>query len=207
MYSKRFKTIFVHIPKTGGQSIEHVFLGEHGLTWDSRAELLLRRKRPDEKGPPRLAHLYAREYVELGFVTAAEFAASFTFAVVRNPYERALSAYRFRMEGKNADTRETFRDFIASLGAPGEHRRNRAQSNYVLDGGGRVMVDRILRFETLARDFAEVSERIFGRTVALPHVNKSTVSIPAEASDPGVKRAIFKLYERDFDLFGYPSGL
>lgn len=206
MYSKRFRTIFVHIPKTGGQSIEHVFLAEHGLDWDSRAALLLRRKRPEEKGPPRLAHLYAREYAGLGYVAPEEFAACLKFAVVRNPYDRAVSAWRFHREGKTTDPKETFRDFLASLGGEGEHRRNREQVQYVLDGQGRVIVDRLLRFETLARDFAEVARQVFGRPVELPHVNKSSAPIPDEAADIDVRRAIYRRYERDFDLFRYPSG-
>ncbi|HWA03667.1 MAG TPA: sulfotransferase family 2 domain-containing protein [Rhizomicrobium sp.] len=206
MYSKRFNTIFVHIPKTGGQSIEHVFLAEHGLTWETRAGLLLRRKRPEEKGPPRLAHLYAREYAGLGFVPTEEFDACFKFAVVRNPYDRAVSAWRFRRDGEKAEGPETFPDFIASLAAPDGHRRNREQVRYVQDENGRLIVDRILRFESLASDFAEVSRRIFGRAIELPHVNKSTAAVPAEAGDPGVRRAIFRLYERDFDFFAYPRG-
>jgi hypothetical protein len=205
MYSKRFNTIFVHIPKTGGQSIEHVFLAEHGLDWNSRAGLLLRKKRADEKGPPRLAHLYAREYAGLEFVSGETFAACLKFTVVRNPYDRAVSAWRFRMEGAKADRSETFRDFVMTLGKPDEHRRNRAQFQYVLDTSDRVIVDRILRFETLARDFADLSGEIFGRAVALPHVNKSAIARPADADDPEVKRAIHRLYERDFDLFGYPA--
>ena len=31
--------IFVHVPKTAGISIEHVFLDLMGLTWDTRADV------------------------------------------------------------------------------------------------------------------------------------------------------------------------
>ena len=36
MISDKYKCIFVHIPKVAGQSIEHVFLDLHGLTWETR---------------------------------------------------------------------------------------------------------------------------------------------------------------------------
>lgn len=204
MYSRRFSTIFVHIPKTGGQSVEHVFLAQHGLTWKERGELLLRRKRPGESGPPRLAHLYAREYVELGFVSAKDFAASYKFAVVRNPYERAVSAYRFRKEGVRADEGLTFRHFTLMLDEWNEDRQIRPQSDFLFDEGGMPIVDTVLRFERLNDGFAQVSERIFGRPILLPHVNKSTSAVPSEASDPEVRQALYKFYERDFDLFKYP---
>ncbi len=41
MLSRKYKCVFVRIPKVAGQSIEQVFLGFHGLGWDNRDELLL----------------------------------------------------------------------------------------------------------------------------------------------------------------------
>ena len=45
MISKAHKTIFVHIPKVAGQSIETMFLNDLNLKWDERSKLLLRKKR------------------------------------------------------------------------------------------------------------------------------------------------------------------
>src|SRR5689334_2187766 len=69
MLSHRFQTIFIHVPKTAGQSVERVFLEKHGLTWETRSELLLRENPDPSLGPRRLAHLYAREYVDKGYVS------------------------------------------------------------------------------------------------------------------------------------------
>ena len=43
MLSHQHKTIFIHVPKTAGQSIETLFLDDLGLKWDQRGSLLLRR--------------------------------------------------------------------------------------------------------------------------------------------------------------------
>jgi len=201
MYSDKFKTIFVHIPKTGGQSIEHVFLAEHGLTWKTRAALLLRVSEDEEQGPKRLAHLFAREYVPYGYVTASDFAASFKFAVVRNPYDRAVSRYRFKHGAKRS-----FRDYVTALERETLPRHDERQSDFVLDDSGKLMVDAILRFENLAEDFAGVSERIFGRAIDLPHENKSKAEMPAETDAIDLRRILYRKYERDFDLFKYPRG-
>jgi hypothetical protein len=206
MYSEKFKTLFVHIPKTGGQSIEHVFIAESGLTWDTRAPLLLRRKTKEEKGPTRLAHLFAREYVPFGYVTAEQFAASFKFAVVRNPYDRAISEYRYKIVDKPASRDLTFREYVTSLETGKLTRHDVPQSDFVLDDLGAMIADQILRFENLAADFADVSRRIFGRAIDLPYVNKSTGTMPADAADAGLTKILYRFYERDFDLFRYPSG-
>jgi hypothetical protein len=195
----------VHIPKTGGQSVEHVFLAEHGLTWENRAPLLLRKNEDENRGPKRLAHLLAREYVPFGYVAAEDFAASFKFAVVRNPYERAISEYRFK-RATNPSLRKSFRDYVLSLDRKKLPRHDEPQSDFVLDESGRMIVDRIVRFENLSADFAEVSKQIFGHAIVLPHVNKAATDRPEEADDIELRRALYRKYERDFDLFKYPGG-
>ncbi len=203
MYCKEFNTVFVHIPKTGGQSIEHVFLARLGLTWQDRAAILMRQRGPGEPGPTRLAHLFAREYVEFGYLSADVFADAFKFTVVRNPYDRALSQYRYRTRNRPA----TFESFIALLAENDESRHLMPQADFVLDNSGQPLVDRIIRFEQLADEFAEMSKRIFGKRVELEHHNKSPDAIGPEALDTATRRIIHKRYEQDFDLFRYPAEL
>ena len=89
--SKRFGVIFVHIPKTGGQSVERVFLEAHGLTWATRAPLLLRRNDHGAPGPEFLSHLYAEEYAARDHASPAAFERAERFTVVRDPFDRLLS--------------------------------------------------------------------------------------------------------------------
>jgi len=199
MYSPLFNTIFVHIPKTGGQSVERIFLEKHGLKWKTRDALLLRHNDDRKLGPAQLAHLFAREYVELGHVTPEVFNACFKFAIVRNPYDRAISLFRYHPPRQTPD----FREYVALLEKRMQMRHAVPQARFVLDSSGRMMVDTILRLETLRADLAAVTQRIFGEAVEPPHVNKSKKPIPPEASDPELRRRLYKIYEEDFDLFGY----
>lgn len=200
MYSDQFRALFVHIPKTAGQSVEQVFVARHRLDWNSREPLLLRRKLPDETGPAFLAHLYAHEYVPLGYVAADAFAAAFKFTVVRNPYDRALSELRYRDQRERTLRMDAF---LRQLGTENPSRHVVPQARFILDSD-RVLVDRILRFETLAQDFAEVSERVFGERLELPHANKSVSKVPSDVFDADARAMIYKAYEEDFDLFRYP---
>ena len=85
-------------------------------------------------------------------------------------------------------------------------RHNEPQADFVQDESGKPIVDKILRFETLSADFVEVAKEIFGRPIDLPHANKSTTDIPPEADDIELRRALYRKYERDVDLFKYPCG-
>ena len=68
MISHKHKTVFVHIPKVAGQSVEQMYLADLGLNWSERAVLLLRPKLNTEKGPERLAHLTAAQYTQFGYL-------------------------------------------------------------------------------------------------------------------------------------------
>jgi Sulfotransferase family len=206
MLSRRFKTIFVHIPKTAGQSIEHVFLEKHGLTWATRAPLLLRANDDPAKGPARLAHLYAREYVECGHVSADDFASFFKFAVVRNPYTWIVSQYRFRQQERRAIPM-SFHEFVEQEAEAGNYQgtgHNLApQATFVSDERGKIIVNEIIRFEDLPASFDPMAQRIFGDRVTLPHVNRSKEPDKPAELDAGLRRIVETRYACDFDLFEY----
>ena len=99
--SHEHSAIFVHIPKTAGQSVETVFLKKLGLSWKQRAPLLLRRNDDGSRGPQRLAHLYAWEYVKYGYCTRQVFEACSTFSIVRTlsagQFPNSITGGRMRM--------------------------------------------------------------------------------------------------------------
>lgn len=175
MISHKFRCIFVHVPKTAGQSIERVFLRLHGLTWETRSPLLLRHNRDRAKGPQRLAHLKAREYVSLGYVQPQDCDQYFKFAFVRNPWDRLVSEYHYN---KHLYSTITFRRFVEeSLSNVDDYsdrsRHITSQVDYVTDEDGRYNVDFIGRFETLADDFAAVARKLCLGSVTLGHYNQS----------------------------------
>lgn len=172
MISRKHRTIFVHIPKCAGQSVEMAFLADNDLTWETRAPLLLRANDDPRAGPPRLAHLTAAEYVSCGHVGQEEFDRSYTFAIVRNPWARAVSLYR------HLEPNIPYSAFVGEW-LPGQLRDNaakqrwfvRPQAEFVAPEG-RVVVDDIVYLERLAQEFPIVAARA-GLRSPLPHANRS----------------------------------
>lgn len=176
MICKPFKCIFVHIPKTAGQSIEQVFMDQLGLSWDTvddRQALLLQDNDDPSMGPEKLPHLSASEYVQCGHVSAQDFAAYFKFSFVRNPFTRMLSEYRYR----NYFSHRSFKDFVLNkLPKPGwddKYRHVMPQYDMLHGRDGRLMVDFVGRFESLQQDFDRVCEQLGISDSTLPHMNKS----------------------------------
>lgn len=177
MISHAHRALFVHIPKCGGQSIEHFFLRAQGLDWNQRDRLCLRPNRDPTRGPPRLAHMTAEEYLRLGYLAPAEFGRYFKFAFVRNPWARLVSEYRYRPFYVH---RYDFRTFVLrKLPSPGWsdlYRHVMPQRRYLVDGQGRMLVDYVGRLETLQADFGHVCAKLGLDDAELPRVNVTKVA-------------------------------
>jgi hypothetical protein len=202
--AREFETIFVHVPKTGGQSIEMVFLARFGLSWENRAPLLLRANPTPRAEPQRLAHLFACEYVQHGYVGADDFRRYFKFAVVRNPWARAVSEYKYSYSRRGVPFAAFIERAVGRREGVVEHRHLDPQRSFLVDDAGATLVDRVLRFERLAEDFAEVSRRIFGRVEDLPRRNVSTDRTDYRRFyDERTAGVIAAAYRDDIEAFGY----
>lgn len=231
MICHHYKCIFVHIPKNAGQSIEHVFLNLLGLTWETRAPLLLRYNDRPELGPPRLAHLKAGEYVRYHYLTREMFDDYFTFAFVRNPWSRMVSLYHYLGYGGRSD----FNTFLSGAFKNSIFHEQYwfvgPQSAFICGPGGELLVDFVGRFERLQDDFDRVCGHIGLPETQLPHVNESRGPDPVVRVDIGAAGSSYlycsganavprredyrdyydrasidlvaELYAKDIALFGY----
>lgn len=173
MICPQYRCVFVHIPKTAGNSIERVFLGLVGLTWEARSALLLRPNFDPRLGPPRLAHLTAREYVTCGHLTPEEFRSCFKFAFVRNPWDRLVSEYRYRGHPRRIDFKRFLFERFPTPGWTDTWRHVCPQYDFLHDDRGRLLVDFVGRFERLQADFDIVCDRVGIPPTTLPHSNNS----------------------------------
>lgn len=210
--------------KTGGQSVEQYFLDLNGLTLKNKDKLLIAKNANPSKGPSRLAHLRAHEYVDCGHISKADYEHYFTFAFVRNPWARLVSEYLH----KKLDNKFNFKAFIFHhLPAQNDfcdaYRHIIPQTDYLLNDSGQQIVDFVGRFENLKEDFAYVCEQLALTEANLPHVN-STSSIRrslerkarhlfrrekrvkchyTEYYDQETIEKVAELYACDIAMFGY----
>jgi hypothetical protein len=228
MISPKHKSIFVHIPKVAGQSIETLFLEDLGLSWDARKELLLRKKETNEPGPDRLAHLRAKDYVAMGYVNATDFKQYFTFSFVRNPYGRVLSYYHYLGYSRIVSV-SAFVQKVLSKKIAADHFFFQSQYDYLYSDNGTLLVDFVGKLEHISKDIQYVLEKTGMENKVLPHVNKSEKGLKrglaallrtpslwkhiqvrrlfssekTKALSEAEKEGIYQLYSIDFECFDY----
>ena len=174
MISSKHECIFVHVPKTGGQSVEHMFLHELGLSWRQRAPLLLAHNTDRSKGPRKLAHLTAEEYVSCGHVSQEDYDRYYRFAFVRDPWDRAVSFYKY------LPVSSSFADFVHGTLREGQQTRMRwfirPQVDFVYGADGKLLVDHVARFENFGAEVNAIRARL-GIKAPLEHRNKSAFDL------------------------------
>lgn len=189
-YNHQFRCIFIHIPKTGGQSIYQ------SLFETKRSHIDLKYF---EAHNPRLFNEY------------------FKFAFVRNPYSRLVSSFFYTVQAKdhnlnwvNKDLKND-RDFPRFLSALNQsafrqkvltHPNFRPQHKFVTNLNGNVALDYTGRFENIGSDFEFLSDKL-SIVHKLAHRNKSDHESPENYFNPDSLKLINDMYAIDFEIFGY----
>tara|TARA_R110000772_G_C13250349_1_gene434486 strand:+ start:733 stop:1323 length:591 start_codon:yes stop_codon:yes gene_type:complete len=195
----------VHIPKTGGTSIECVF--ENNASEED----------------VKYKHHTLSEYEGLNKPILNTY---FKFAFVRNPWDMTTSMYNYlwhrdhpwsetwRRTNKNF-SKLSFREWIT-------HRSFREPTIRSIDvnsiQGGRdgdfsswltskkYTIDFIGRFENLQNDFDIICDKIGIPQKQLPHKNKSNHKHYTEYYDDETRKIVAEKYAEDIKCFGYTFG-
>jgi chondroitin 4-sulfotransferase 11 len=208
--SHLWKCVFVHIPRTGGTSIESAL----GLWGDWRQEntssMFGMITSPDLKRrlgtTPYLQHLTANE---LSSLLPREFQRYYRFAFVRNPWDRMVSIHARMDPHMHAVAQSaglplggTSFDQFLELTENFEHVQLAPQHGFVLDSAGDLAVDFVGRFERLAADFATICAKL-GFQCALSHRNASKRRDYRTYYSCASRRAVERRYGDDIERFQY----
>lgn len=183
--------IFVHIPKCAGLAVANSLFGcDGGLHHTiSDYEVIF---------PPRLFYRYWK------------------FTIVRNPWDRLVSAYFFLKKGglNDMDRRfakrclsgcGSFKEFVIERLPAREVRQFyhfRDQADYLVDPFGKMPIDFIGKFESLTEDYQQIAERI-GVQSPLLSKNKTEKEHYSEYYTEDLVKAVRQEYRRDIELLKY----
>ncbi len=207
--SLRHRFLFIHVPKTGGTSIEQAL-----LPWADR---------PEERTINRvLARLGIHVNHYLGPIDCRRFRKHqqastvrsvlgstlyetlFSFAFVRNPWDALVSRYCYiRQAGNHHGHRRvtrlaSFAQFVTSEVV----RRKPPQSAWLLDDDDRPLVRFIGRFEQLDDGFQQICRELNLRA-KLPRFNRTQRADYRHYYDDTTAQLVATYWSRDIARFGY----
>jgi hypothetical protein len=131
-----------------------------------------------------------------------------TFCVVRDPYSKIVSAYKY-WRGKTA-TKTDLNHFIQTrLPNFDKNVENmRWNSGHILPQHmythGKRKCEYIIRFENLDTEFGDLMKKFNITDIKLEKNNKSAKTVSVSDLDNASRELIKKAYKRDFELFNYP---
>jgi len=177
--------IFIHIPRTGGSSIE----------------VSLKKGLETLQGNNTLGTFLGKHWKSSEYKASkpSEWKSFFKFTFVRNPWDRVISIYEFLKihEGHPQRTSKEFKEWLFSIKP--NCNAYMPQSWYIDEA-----VDFIGRYETLQEDWAYVLSNVFPsnyQTTPLPHVNKTERH--GNYHDLETIDFVSNYYRDDIDSFGY----
>jgi len=195
--SKSHKLLFVHIPKNGGVSMK----------------MLLTQQVPD-------ATDWRSQHSDIRVAKAGlgkSLANYYTFAFVRNPWDRLVSWYfmvqRQETQGKRSGRRQsirepmlgvTFRQFICQhIGQRPHEFIAKPQTDYLVGVKGKRLVKNIYRFEQYDKECQRLCNRIGLAPLQIPHKNISTHEHYSTYYDAETQQIVAKQFAADCKAFGY----
>ena len=201
--SRRHKIIFIHIPRTAGESIEKcldIYGGNPNETFWGVTD-----------GQEVLQHKSAEE-LKSKLNDDTLWHGSFKFSVVRNPWSKSVSEYHWYLRyGPYC----TFKTWASSLRDRIQLNRviniaevghNLPQHSFLFDKDEGLLVDKVLKFEHLEAEFGELLRQRNIKAVLGNDGRTASGGISGDFRtyyDGETIETIESIYRKDLVLFGY----
>lgn len=202
---------FVHIPKTGGTSLALALEGramkDDLMLGDTPKALKRRRRLQGAQAAGRLWKHSTLADID-GLVSAEELDGLFCFTLVRNPWDRVASYYRwlrgqgFEHSAVHLAKAENFAGFLRHPQTQASLRAWPAQ-RYMQDAAGQERCDLYIRLEYFATDAQPLFDHL-GFELELPQVNASAQG--GADYTPALRDIVADVCAEDIARFGYAYG-
>ena len=186
---------FIHIPKTGGTSIENAGK-KHNINWGRFYDY------NDRKYNCSIWHQ----------PTQPEYKSNNTFCVVRNPYTRMISEYHYSQGTFNNCKQNTpnrlthFKKWLKKYANNYKNNKSALDCHLIPQTEYTQHCDHILRFENLEKEVNQLFKQYDLDYITLSKDNQTKKKcLKLSDLDKECKDIIYTLYKSDFDNFGYKS--
>lgn len=224
VWRNKIKVIFVHIPKTGGTSIEvainsHFYRYGYGVIFTNeeneinqiRYENLKKvneMRNLDVTKKFALQHFKSNEYkVLLGDDTYKEY---FKFAICRNPYDRIISEFFWceipEIGYKHGQSFDDFLEYVQKCVLERNyyetiyHDHLIPQHEFIYDEKNNLQIDKLFKLENFDEVKNFLKEEL--NITNIPHWHKRSSNKKIELTDKQ-KVIIYEIYKNDFILLNY----
>jgi len=204
--SHKYKFIFIHAPKTAGNSIQNllqnysedkIVITKKQATHNTESKSHLDRFGliSSDKKLKIHKHTTLNEYYDTWRKKYGSIEDFFKFGATRNPWDRAISFY-FWQGHKSFDKKIFINNLIQ--GSCADYFYVKKYNDHKLDY--------VIRFENLQEDFDIVCDKIGIPKQQLPHANKSKHKHYTEYYDDETRQIVAEKYAKDIEYFGYEFG-
>lgn len=197
MISLKNNFLFIHVPKTGGNSIQNI-LSQHS---DDKIVILNNMQDGKERFEVRYTNTQLHKHSSLQDyrnVFGRRINELYKFVTIRNPWDRAISFYFSPHRGDIEWDKRCFLQFVSSNVKPLRHYLQLEANDSFASN-----VDFIIKFENLENDFRHVLEKIKIQMELLPHRNKSTKKHYTHYYDSELINFIHDTFLEDIQFGGY----
>lgn len=203
MLSLTHKFLFIHIPKTGGNSIQNI-LSQYS---DDRIVCIA----PHQDGKERF-EVRSIKYNTTKHSTLADYRCEYgdelfrnllKFCCVRNPWDRCISHFFSPHRGPIEWNREDFIDFTNKIVKPLKHYIcvDCQKETFLKDSINNI--DFVLKYESLQDDFNMVCRLLNIPTKILPHRNASGKDNYKKYYDTQTATYVSEKFHEEISYFGY----
>lgn len=197
------KLMFIHIPKTAGTSVE-TYAKTHNIKWGRHVKY----PRPVKKVSAPYWHIPPKYFNR----NNSPYKGKILFAIVRNPYERIISEYKYRNEifpknkknvNKKNVNKKNLNEFIHNAEIIYD------KNNFCFDGHllpQNEFVDsktEILKIENLDKEFSNLMKKYNYPDKKLGKSFKTSTNLSVKDLDRKSINIVNNIYHEDFNNFGY----
>ncbi len=186
-YMHKHKLIFIHIPRTGGTSITRFFTDE------------------------KIARDHST-WVQYKLACNWAFENYTKFAVVRNPWDRVASAYKYFKQGGNQKGDLVYKEYVDSFTGFNDFVKNGLENlkntniqmllpqTFFICHYDTIVVDYLLRFEHLSEDLRKIDVL---KNIELKKINASSEERYIDLYNEDSKNIVSRLYAYDIHKLEY----